>query len=117
MDLAQRKLTKAEWEGIEIPVNSEERKILRMIKNGFNDTSIVVNDTLSLYGYMKIDETSEMTEYLYEKYISKSVDKLNKKYNFGFLREKKKGPKIKKKDIIRIDNFDTSLETEKKKHF
>ena len=117
MDLAQRKLTKAEWEGIEIPVNSEERKILRMIKNGFNDTSIVVNDTLSLYGYMKIDETSEMTEYLYEKYISKSVDKLNKKYNFGFIREKTKGPKIKKKDIIRIDNFDTSLESEKKNIF
>ena len=57
MDLAQRKLTRSEGDGIEIPANTEEQKILRMIKNGFNNTSIIVNDTLSLYGYMKIDDT------------------------------------------------------------
>ena len=46
MDLAQRKLTKAEWEGIEIPIHNDEQKITRMLKNGFNKTSILVNDTL-----------------------------------------------------------------------
>ena len=102
MDLAQRKLTKSEWDGIEIPANAEEQKILRMIKNGFNNTSIIVNDTLSLYGYMKIADTPEMTEYLYEKYFSKQIEKLNKKYTFGFVHKKSKGQKIKKKDIIRI---------------
>ena len=114
MDLAQRKLTRSEWDGIEIPANAEEQKILRMIKNGFNNTSIIVNDTLSLYGYMKIADTPEMTEYLYEKYFSKQIEKLNTKYTFGFLHKKSKGPKIKKKDIIRIENFDSSLETGKK---
>ena len=37
MNLAQRKLTKAEWEGIEIPVSMDEKKILNMIKNGFQN--------------------------------------------------------------------------------
>ncbi len=114
MDLAQRKLTKAEWEGIEIPIHNDEQKITRMLKNGFNNTSILVNDTLSLYGSMKIETSPEMTLHLYEKYFSTRVEKMNKKYALDFIREKTKQGKIKKKDIIRIDNFNRAIEKEKK---
>ena len=31
MDLSQRKLTKQEWEGIEVPVSADEKKVLQMI--------------------------------------------------------------------------------------
>ena len=49
MDLAQRKLTKAEWEGIEIPVSLDEKKIIQMIKDGFTSISTSYNDTKSLH--------------------------------------------------------------------
>ena len=36
MDLSQRKLVKSEWESIEIPVSSQEKKILQ--KSGLDNS-------------------------------------------------------------------------------
>ena len=44
MDLIQRKLTKSEWEGIEVPVSEDEREILKLIKNGYRDINIRYNN-------------------------------------------------------------------------
>jgi hypothetical protein len=35
MDLTQSKLTRAEWETIEIPVSPQEKQILQMIISGY----------------------------------------------------------------------------------
>ena len=43
MDLTQRKLTKQDWEGIEVPVSPEEKTVLKMIREGFNDINIKHN--------------------------------------------------------------------------
>ena len=40
MDLIQRKLTKSEWEGIEVPVSADEQEILKLIKHGYSDIDI-----------------------------------------------------------------------------
>ena len=117
MDLAQRKLTKAEWEGIEIPVSKEEYDVLQLIKNGFHDTSIIYNNTKSLYTYMKIIPTEEMSLFLFEKYFLKKIKKLIDKYVLDFTIPSSKNMKPKKKDIIRIENFDRSFESEKKNIF
>jgi hypothetical protein len=37
MDLSQRKLTKQEWEGIEVPVSPQEKLVLKMIREGFTN--------------------------------------------------------------------------------
>ena len=55
MDLIQRKLTKSEWEGIEVPVSDDEKEILKLIKSGYNNVNIRYNNNPSLIGYMKID--------------------------------------------------------------
>ena len=60
MDLIQRKLTKSEWEGIEVPVSDDEKEILKLIKNGYNDVNIRYNNNPSLIGYMKIDVSDNM---------------------------------------------------------
>ena len=33
MDLTQQKLTKSEWDFLEVPVNQNEKKILKLIYN------------------------------------------------------------------------------------
>ena len=113
MNLAQRKLTKAEWEGIEIPVSLDEKKILNMIKNGFENISTRYNDTKSLQSYIKTENAEELQSYMFEKYFLETIKKLNKKYDLGFDITKSKKIKLKKKDIIRIENFDKFVETEK----
>lgn len=117
MNLAQRKLTKAEWEGIEIPVSMDEKKILNMIKNGFQNISTQYNDTKSLYSCIKTDNNKEMQTYIFEKYFLENIKKLNKKFDLGFDIPVSKKIKIKKKDIIRIENFDKFVETEKENIF
>jgi len=117
MNLAQRKLTKAEWEGIEIPVSLDETKILNMIKNGFENISTRYNDTKSLQSYIKTENAEELQSYIFEKYFLETIKKLNKKYDLGFDITKSKTIKLKKKDIIRIENFDKFVETEKENIF
>ena len=108
MNLAQRKLTKAEWEGIEIPVSLDEKKILNMIKNGFENISTRYNDTKSLQSYIKTENAEELQSYMFEKYFLETIKKLNKKYDLGFDITKSKKIKLKKKDIIRIENFEAA---------
>ena len=57
MDLTQRKLTRSEWETIEVPVSQSEKQILKMIVAGYSDVNIRTNDHLSLYSFLKIDKS------------------------------------------------------------
>ena len=79
MDLKQTKLTKTEWENTEIPVGDDEKRILKLICDGFHDVSIKTNMNQSLYQLIKVNNSSEMEAYLYERYFSKEVNKLMKK--------------------------------------
>ena len=69
MDFSQDKLTRAEWENIEIPVSPDEKKILEMIIQGFSDVNIHSNETLSLFSYIKMEKTPEIEYLLYKKYF------------------------------------------------
>ena len=48
MDLYQHKLSKLEWESIEIPVTKEEKKIVKFIKESYGNVNNKYNDNLSL---------------------------------------------------------------------
>ena len=52
MDLKQRKLSKSEWDSIEIPVSKSENEILRLITNGFSNVQLKVNKTDSIFTYL-----------------------------------------------------------------
>ena len=55
MDLYQQKLSKLEWESIEIPVTIQmRRQIIEFLKNGFHDVNAKYNDNISLMGFIKI---------------------------------------------------------------
>ena len=70
MDLKQQKLTAEEWESLEKPVEDSEMRILKLIKNGFDDVNVSYNDTQSLITYVRASENIEMHhEYFYNKYF------------------------------------------------
>jgi hypothetical protein len=80
MDLSQSKLSKREWETIEIPVSENEKKILKMMINGYEDVNIHTNDTQSMFSFIKIDQTPESEYFLYKKYFDEQVMTIVKKY-------------------------------------
>jgi len=118
MDLTQKKLSKAEWEAIEVPLPALEKEILQLVKNGYNEVNIKRNDALSLLMFMKITKNFKLYHaYFYTLYFKTLIDNLTKKYNFPRLSLDKKLSKVKLKtaDKIRIENSSTKLATIKEK--
>ena len=118
MDLNQRKLTKSEWQGIEVPVSSEEKEVLELIIRGFHDVNIKYNKHNSLFGFLKIDYGEVMEDYLYNKYFASNVAKLKEKFPIPELNiSVHANPVIKKADLIRLEKnnaekmkLDTAIE-------
>jgi len=114
MDLRQQKLTAQEWDSLEIPVSGDEMKILKLIRGGYHDVTKSYNDTLSLMGFMRIrDNIALHHEYLYEKYFKQMLDQYSRKSECSHRedrpRSKKRVKKLKKADIIRVNNSDNKL--------
>lgn len=116
MDLNQRKLTKSEWGATEVPVSSEEKEILNLIMRGYNNVNIKYNKNVSLFGYLKIEYTELLEDYLYNKYFSEKIGEIKKGIkNFEFFEKDvekcfnitiKPNVTIKKVDSIRMDQND-----------
>lgn len=122
MDLTQNKLTRAEWEYLEIPVSSDEKKILQMIISGYHDINIRLNETQSLFSFIKIDKTPETELFLYKTYFEQQINVFVSKYgkntplfehiNETNMKNNVKTP-IKKSDTIRIKNLADNIKTNK----
>ena len=117
MDLSQTKLTRSEWNSIEIPTEKKELEIINMICKGYHDVNITENKTLSLLQYLKILPSDIIHQYVFCTYLQKACIELNKKYNFQYRTETYKKNKMKKADIIRFANTDKHLSTNKKNIF
>jgi hypothetical protein len=86
MDLKQRKLSKSEWESIEIPVSQDENEILQLITNGFSNVHLKVNKTDSIFTYLKIEYSSQIEEFLYVKYFADKIKEIVKNNNIDFIK-------------------------------
>ena len=64
MDLQQNKLTKSEWESIEIPSTPEEKNIYKLIIKGFHNVNIKENETLSILSFLKLSNTELINNYI-----------------------------------------------------
>ncbi len=70
MSFQQTKLSKSEWNSIEVPVSEQEKQILTMILNGYNNVSIRNHPVPSLLSYMKmVDDGSANDAFLYNVYF------------------------------------------------
>lgn len=116
MDLTQTKLTRSEWDSIEVPVSDSEKDILKLIMEGFVNPNIVKNKTISLFSFTKIEQSKESEQFLYDKYFSPIIDEIIKKYDC-VQSDRTGGGNIKKMksiDILRIQNLESNIESNKK---
>jgi hypothetical protein len=74
--LIQVKLTGEEWNGVEIMEPEDEMRILRLIIDGFHDVNRVFNSHQSLLSRLKITETPEMEDYLFDEYFRKRAERV-----------------------------------------
>jgi hypothetical protein len=74
MDLKQRKLNKSEWESIEIAVSKPELDVLNLIASGYHDVTIKINNSNSIFTFLKIEYSEKMEDYAYNKYLRKRVE-------------------------------------------
>ena len=79
MDLYQRKLTKTEWNSIEVPVSGSEKEILKLIVDGYDNVNIRYNKHLSLMGILKLSYNEGIEDYLYKTYLECEVLEIQKK--------------------------------------
>jgi hypothetical protein len=122
MDFTQNKLTRSEWENLEVPVSQDEKQILTLIKNGFHDTNIHSNESLSMFSFMKLEKTPELEYMLFKKYFEDFILSTIKKYGKNTPIEKYCLPNsfqgtelksLKSADSIRIQNLDNNIQVNK----
>lgn len=125
MDFTQNKLSRSEWENIEIPVQPEEKKILEMIISGYSDVNIRYNESISLFSFIKIEKTPEIEYLLYKKYFEDSFKEVINKYGkkippstFSIMNNIQSSgggeiKKLKSADSIRIQNMDNNIKINK----
>lgn len=115
MNFTQQKLKKDEWEAMEVPLGADDKNVLKLLINGFTNTSITQNNNLSLISFMKISNEPKFHSYLYNKYFKKQVDKINKKLakadhsKIDIKTEDIQKIKLKTADKIRIENTDAQI--------
>jgi hypothetical protein len=103
MDLNQLKLTKSEWETIEIPVSSDEIEILKLIIKGNCDVNIRYNKTDSIFTFLKIEYGDKMEDFIFNKYFREKINEIIKKYKVDYITLNiNSSPTLKKSDLIRI---------------
>ena len=120
MDLLQTKLTKSEWDNIEIPISKKEATVLNIIKDGYHNVNIKYNNTISFLKYLKISYTSIIEEYIFIQYLQPIIKNIIEKYNLSFktiYKDKDVKKSMKKADIIRFSNINKNLETHKEHLF
>lgn len=122
MDLKQTKLTKTEWNNMEIPVNENEKFILTIISDGYHNVNICLNMNKSMFQLIKVEYTPENEIYLYQKYFHDIIKNIYKKYPTDIqytdmCTSTKNSKKPKKSDMMRVDNMDALLTSKKSEIF
>lgn len=110
----QPKLSKAEWDSVEEPVSEDEQKILKMIIDGYNDVNVKHNHNISLLDYSKIEKSDLIENFIYVKFFRSIVLETQKLKNIPeplkqFSVKEEPIKKIKKMDVIRIENVSARI--------
>jgi len=109
MDFKQEKLNRDEWNALEIPTIGREYDIISLIYSCNNDVNNEISNLKTLIGFIKIEESEGIHEFLFEKYFEKICKELYDTINI-----KKGKKKIKKSNMIRLTNFDKRIKEKKK---
>jgi hypothetical protein len=106
MDINQIKLSKEEWNNLEVPITKKNKKIINLIYKGFNNVNIYNENIITLLNYLKIKNSDNIDKYIFVTYIEPKLLEIN---NFKYKKINKKKIIIKKADKIRFNNIDNNL--------
>jgi hypothetical protein len=114
MDFSQRKLSKSEWDGIEVPVKPAELRILQLIQGGYHDVQTKRNNTPTLLHYMKITNSPPIDLYIYVNYFQEQITTLVKKYAVPMVYTPSvcESSSLKKADYIRLTNTEKQMQSQ-----
>ena len=113
MDLQQTKLTKAEWTNIEVPITNDEKNIVSMICESYNNVNHSYNPSSSLIMHTKINPSKEIHQQLFVTYFQDQICMLIKKYGIPIKCPQAKTCKVKSADKIRIKHTEEGLMQQK----
>jgi hypothetical protein len=116
MDTTQQtKLTKSEWESVEVPVSEDEKRVLNLIIEGYSNVNIKHNNNKSLFSYAKIEKSDLIETYFYKKFFQPIVKTIvcdsKEITNFDSSIKDVKMDKLKTADTIRINNMNSNIES------
>ena len=121
--LNQTKLSRAEWKSIESPISIDEKKIMKLIKDGYKNIHLKQNDTLTMMTFSKLENTPEIHFHLYSNFLKKEIEKLINKYKEKipllekFTTQDTTIKKMKSVDALRIKNMESNMVENSSKMF
>jgi hypothetical protein len=111
MDTTQQtKLTKSEWESVEVPVSEDEKRVLNLIIEGYSNVNIKHNNNKSLFSYAKIEKSDLIETYFYKKFFQPIVKDIAFGEKFDLSIKDVKLDKLKTADTIRLNNMNSNIE-------
>ena len=118
MDLNQQRLNKTEWDTTEIPVSNNEKEILNLIINGYDNVNITYNKNNSMMNFLSLDPTENIMNHLYKEYFQPIISKLNTKYDFEFSDvDPIKIHKLSSIERLKLDNINKTIKEKMDKIF
>ena len=121
MDLSQTKLTKEEWNALEVPTTGREFDIIKMIHHAGNDVNIYMKNTQTFLDFIKVSSNMDKYHYyIFENYFKSLLMKINKKQDileYNFKSKKRKNNELKKADKIKLKNFEKKIDSVKNNIF
>ena len=139
--ILQGRLTKSEWNNIEIPVSPDESKVIKLIQDSYHNVQLKMNHHSSMIGMLKTSSSPEMHAHLYQKHFEQLIREMVKMFQLvptfscdadtnashsgrgdkcdstNKKNGKHKIAEIKKVDAIRIKNNESAISTQSKTIF
>ena len=112
----QTKLSKAEWESVEIPVSEDEKRILELIIEGYTNVNIKHNNNRSLFTCIKIEKSEIIETFFYTKFFRPQVAEISLLPVAKAIKDFDKSikdvnmKKLKTADTIRIENVSSNVD-------
>ena len=79
MNLNQNKLSKYEWDCLEIPCSPEEKLIFNMIIDGFDNVNLIYNNSNTIQNFLKLNNKN-LDEHIFSLIIESKLNELYKNY-------------------------------------
>jgi hypothetical protein len=119
MDLNQQKLNRTEWDTTEIPVSADEKEILNLIVNGYDNVNIIYNKNNSMVNFLSLEPNQNIMNHLYKEYFEPIISRITKKYSLSYNYEAEpiKFHRVNSVEKLKLNNINKNIKQKQDKIF